>query len=179
MSNINNKRWENATDYSILTSEEFEQEAKVICESALSDAQSQLHPLLQNFELDRLDLRPEFFKAFKSALEHLISRQLARWYPDIQAVFSYDGVPLKNIEDWHDSINLLVKIPRIAEEVKVRGKKLDYSLVKCLKQLRWRRFKACHSVLDVQQVTPRDLSYCIGYGALFCAVYTVPVQVWP
>jgi hypothetical protein len=179
MSDINNDRRENAIEYSIPTSEELEQVAKVLCERVLSDAKSQLHPLLQNLELDRLDQRPEFLRAFKCALEHKIAQKLAAWHPGIQTIFSYDGTPFEKIEDWHSSINLLVKVPCFTEEVKELGKKLDRSLVNCLQQLNWRRFKECHSVLKVQQVTPRELTYCIGYGALFCAVYTVPAKVWP
>lgn len=179
MSDINDDRCENAIECSIPTSEEFEQVAKVLCERALSDAKSQLHPLVQNFELDRLDQRPAFLRAFKCALEHGISRKLTAWHPGIQTIFSYEEAPFENIEDWHGSIILLVKVPCLTEEMKELGKKLDCSLVNCLKQLNWRRFKECVSVLQVQQVTPRELSYCIGYGALFCAVYTVPIKVWP
>ena len=177
MRDINDYRFENSIECSMPTSEEFEQVAKVLCERALSDAKSQLHPLLQNFELDRLDQRPQFLRAFKCALEHKISRKLAAWHPGIQAIFSYEEPSFKNIEDWHGSIILLVKVPFFTEGVKELGKKLDCNLVHCLKQLNWRRIKERHSVLEVQQVTPRELSYHIGYGALFCAVYTVPIKV--
>ena len=128
MRDINNDRWENVIEYSIPTAEELEQVAKVLCERALSDAKSQLHPLLQNFELDCLDQRPEFLRAFKCALEHEISRKLAAWHPGIQTIFSYEEAPFKNIEDWHGSIIFLLKVPCLTEEVKALGKKLDNSL---------------------------------------------------
>jgi hypothetical protein len=51
--------------------------------------------------------------------------------------------------------------------------------VKRLQQLGLPRFEKRQSILDVQQVTPNELRHGIGYGAMFCAVYTVPVRVWP
>jgi hypothetical protein len=179
MSDIDSDQWENAIEYSIPTSEELEQVAKVLCERALSDAKSQLHPLLQNLELDRLDQRLEFLRAFKCALEHKIAQTMAAWYPSIQAIFSYDATPYEIIRDWDGSIHLLVKVPFLTEEVKELGKKLEGSLVKCLKQLSWQRFQECQSILDIQQVTPNELSHGIGYGAMFYAVYTAPVKLWP
>ena len=179
MSDINNGQWENAIEYSIPTSEELEQVAKVLCERALNDAKSQLHPLLQNIELDRLDQRPEFLKAFKCALEQKIAQKMATWYPGIQAIFRFDVTPTENIEDWDGSIHLLVKVSQLTKEVEAIGKNLDGSLVKCLKQLNLQRFKECQSILDVQQITANELAHGIGYGAMFYAVYTVPVEIWP
>jgi hypothetical protein len=59
------------------------------------------------------------------------------------------------------------------------GKKLDQSLVKYLKHLGWSRFQKRESILEIQQVTPNELRHGISYGAMFYAVYTVPVKVWP
>jgi hypothetical protein len=179
MSNVNSDQWENAIEYSIPTSEELEQVAKVLCERTLNDAKIHLHPLLQNIELDRLDQRPEFLKAFKCALEHKIAQKMATWYPGIQAVFRFDVKPTKNTEDWDGSIHLLVKVPQLTKQVEALGKKLDSSLVIYLKQLNWQRFQECQSILDIQQVTPNELSHGIGYGAMFYAVYTAPVKLWP
>jgi hypothetical protein len=111
MRGIDNDRGENAIEYDIPTSEELEQVAKVLCERALNDAKSQLHPLLQTIELDRLDQRPEFLRVYKCVLKHKISQKLAAWHPGIQTIFSYEGTPFENMEDWHGSIYLLVKIP--------------------------------------------------------------------
>jgi hypothetical protein len=63
--------------------------------------------------------------------------------------------------------------------VKALGEKLDGSLVKYLKQLGWQRFPTQQSILEVQQVTPNELRHGVGYGAMFYAVYTAPVRVWP
>ncbi|HLO32134.1 MAG TPA: hypothetical protein VK249_23500 [Anaerolineales bacterium] len=153
--------------------------ANNLCEKALDDAKSQLHPLLQNIELDRLDQRGEFLQAFKSALEQRIARRLALWQPGIQAVFKYEETRTENMENWDGSIHLLVKVPRLSSAVKALGRRLDKSLVRYLKQLGWKRFRSRQSILEVQQVTPNELRHAIGYGALFCAVYTAPVKVWP
>jgi hypothetical protein len=82
-------------------------------------------------------------------------------------------------EAWDGSIHLLVKIPRLSHAVKVLGKKLDQGLTKYLKQLGWSRFRTRQSVLEIQQVTPNEMRHGVSYGAMFYAVYTVPVKVWP
>lgn len=179
MRDINNDRWKNVIEYSIPTSEELEQVAKVLCERALNDAKSQLHPLLQNIELDRLDQRPEFLQAFKCGLEQQIARKLTRWYPDILAIFSFELTPPKRVEDWDGSIHLLVKVPQLTKDVETIGKNLDGSLLKYLKRLNLQRFQECQSMLDIQQFTPNELCHGTGYGAMFYAVYTAPVKLWP
>ncbi len=135
--------------------------------------------MLQNTELDRLSQRGEFLQAFKSALEQRIARTLAAWQPSVQAVFKYDETRTENVESWDGSIHLLVKVPSLSEAVKSLGEELDGSLVKYLKQLGWQRFPTRHSILEVQQVTPNELRHGVGYGAMFYAVYTAPVKVWP
>jgi hypothetical protein len=158
---------------------DFEQVANDLCEKVLNDAKAQLHPLIQNADLDRLDKRSEFLQAFKSALEQRIARKLAIWQPGVQAVFKYDETWTENMEKWDGSIHLLVKVPRLSDAVKVLGRKLDGGLVKYLKRLGWQRFRTLQSILEVQQVTPNELRHGVGYGAMFCAVYTVPVKVCP
>ena len=158
---------------------DFWQVVNTLCEKALEDARSQLHPLLQSMELDRLDQRNEFLDAFKSALERRIARQLAIWHPGIQAVFRYDETRMTHKEDWNGKIQLLVKVPRLSSAINAFGKKLDKSLANYMRQLNWRRFRTLQSVLNVQQVTPNELRHGIGYGAMFYAVYTTPIKVWP
>ena len=150
-----------------------------LCENALDDAKSQLHPLLQNIELDRLDRRAEFLQAFKNALEQRIAQKLHLWQPGIQAVFKFDETPADMRNDWDGSIHLLVKVPRLSEALKELGQRLDQTLVNCLKQLGWSRFRNRETILELQQVTLNELRHGIGYGAMFCAVYTAPVKVWP
>lgn len=153
--------------------------ANDLCEQALTDARSHLHPLLQSAGLDRLNGREEFLQAFKSALEQRIARKLAGWYPGVQAVFKFDETLIQNTSDWDGSIHLLVKVPRLSSAIKSLGKKLDKSLLGALKQLPWQRFQMCQSVLEIQQVTLNELRHGVGYGAMFCAVYSVPSKVWP
>lgn len=179
MRDINNDRWENVIEYSIPASEELEQAAKVLCKRALNHAKSQLHPLLRYVELSRLEDRAEFLLAFKSALEKRSARKLAAWLPDVQTIFQFDETRVANIECWDGSVHLLVKISRLSNAVEVLGKQLDSGLVRYLTQVGWQRFRPYRSVLDVQQVTVSELRHAVGYGAMFCAVYTAPVQVWP
>jgi hypothetical protein len=179
MSDIKHWHRKAVTKYDLPDLRNFGEAANDLCEKALNDAKAQLHPLLRNTELDRLGQRSEFLQAFKSALEQRIARKLAAWQPGVQAVFKYDQTLTENMEKWDGSIHLLVKVPRLSTVVKVLGRKLDGGLVKCLKRLGWQRFRMLQSILEVQQVTPNELRHGIGYGAMFCAVYTVPVKVWP
>jgi hypothetical protein len=179
MSDINKWSWERSVEEVVSAPKDFGQAANELCEKALEDAKSQLHPLLQNTELDHLSQRSEFLQAFKIALEQRIARKLAAWHPGVQAVFKFDESRIENSETWDGSIHLLVKVPRRSDALKTLGRKLDRSLVKSFRQLDWSRFQERQSILDVQQVRPSELRHGIGYGAIFCAVYTVPVKVWP
>jgi hypothetical protein len=179
MSNVNNRNREETLEALVPDPKELGQVANDLCEKALNDAKEQLHPLLRDAELDRLDRRGEFLQAFKSALELRIARKLAGWQPAVQAVFKFDENPTENWETWDGSIHLLVKVPRLSDAVKSLGKKLDQSLVRYLKQLGWSRFRKRQSILEIQQVTPNELRHGISYGAMFYAVYTAPVKIWP
>jgi hypothetical protein len=179
MSGVSNQRHQKPLQFSLPSMREADRAANALCQKALNEAKRQLHPLLHNVELDRLDQRHEFLQAFRHALEREIAWRLAVWYPDIQAVFRYEETPMKNTEDWDASIHLLVKISRLSKNVDALGKMLDRSLVKYFKTLQWQRFQECQSILNVQQVTANELRHGIGYGALFYAVYTAPVKVWP
>ena len=157
----------------------FEQIAHDLCDKALTDARSQLHPLMQNVNLDRLDKRTEFVQAFKLALEQQLAKRLAAWYPNVQAVFKFDESRVDLHKPWDGSIHLLVKVPRLSKTLKALGKKLDQSLVSYMKRLSWSRFCERQFILEVQQVTINELQHGVGYGAMFCAVHSVPVKVWP
>ena len=160
-------------------SKDDEQMTVELCEKALKDAKAQLHPLLRSIELDRLEKRSDFVQAFRFALEHRIARKLASWRPDVQAVYRFDETQRGPGGRWDGSIHLLLKVPRLSNTLMGLGKKLDRSLVQYLKQLGWVRVPKKQSVLEVQQVTPNELRHGISYGAMFWAVHTVPVMVWP
>jgi hypothetical protein len=179
MSDMSTVWWKKSIPKVVPTPKDLGSTASELCEEALKDAKRQLHPLLQNTELDRLDQRGEFLQAFKSALEQRIARKLAAWQPGVQAIFKYDETRIENMEHWDGSIHLLVKVPSLSNGLRMLGKKLDGSLVKDLRQRMWQRFQRRQSILEVQQVTPNELRHGVGYGAMFYAVYTVPVKVWP
>lgn len=179
MRDVNHWGMEETVEHLVPAPKDFVQIANELCEQALKDAKEKLHPLIRDAQLDRLDERPEFVKAFKRALEQRIARKLAAWYPGVQAVFQFDETRSDNPEAWDGSIHLLVKVPRLSETLKILGRRLDRSLMKCLTQLNWPRVWERQSVLEVQQVTLNELRHGIGYGAMFYAVYTVPVKVWP
>lgn len=179
MSCSNNMPHEGLFEHDIPAQKEIGKEANDLCEQAIQDAKAQLHPLLQNNELNRLSQRVEFLQAFKRALEERIARKLAAWQPGVQAVFSYDRTRVEMIETWDGSIHLLVKVPHLSNALKALGKGLDGGLMNCFSQFGWERFLNRQSVLEVQQVTPNELRHAIGYGAMFLAVYTTPVKVWP
>ena len=176
MSDVNHLAGEQSLAHMSLAAKELGHVANELCEKALEDAKSRLHPLLHNSELERLDQRVEFIQAFKSALGQRIARKLAAWQPGVEAIFQFDQT---RTENWDGSIHLLVKLPRLSDALKSLGRKLDRSLVRYFQQLGWSRFQDLQSILEVQQVTSRELRYGIGYGAMFSAVYTVPVKVWP
>jgi hypothetical protein len=157
----------------------FEQIARVLCDTALNDARSHLHPLIRTIELDRLDGRTEFVREVRFAIERRIARQLAVWDPSVQAVFRFDESRVVGNTLWDGTVHLLVKVPRLSTTMQTVGKELNLSLVKYLKQLGWSRFRNSQSMLDIQQVTPNELRRRVSYGAMFCAVYSVPIKVWP
>src|SRR5215207_5214299 len=80
----------------ITNSNELKQVANDLCEKALTNAKSRLHPLLQDVELERLDQRCEFLQAFKRGLEQAIARKLVMWQPCVQAVYEFEATPGAN-----------------------------------------------------------------------------------
>lgn len=153
--------------------------ADELCEKALNDAKAQLHPLLRNVDVNRLEGRTEFLQAFRSSLEQRIAKRLALWQPSVQSVFRFDDTHASHDPLWDGRIHLLVKVPRLSNAIKAFGKSLDKYLLGYLKQLGWSRFQEQRSILDVQQVTLNELRHGVSFGAMFCAVQSVPVKVWP
>lgn len=179
VSNVSNGNRNKSLESVVSPLKDVENSVNELCEKALKDAKEELHPLTRNAELDHLDKRFEFVQAFKLALEKRIAQKLAVWQPSVQTVFTFEESWMKQSMSWDSSIHLLVKVPRLSNTLKALGKKLDRSLVKYLKQLNWSRFRKCQSILEIQQVTPSELRRGISYGAMFCAVHSVPVKVWP
>jgi len=176
---VDNRRWNESVKNDLPAAKDFEQTANELCEKALNDAKAQLHPLLRNVELDRLEKRNEFVQAFRLALERRIARKLAIWRPGVRSIYRFDETRRRPDSRWDGSIHLLIKVPRLSNTLKVLGKKLDHSLMPYLKHLGWPRFQKKQSILEIQQVTPNELRHGVSYGAMFCAVYSGPVKVWP
>ena len=179
MNALNNLGWGKHGEHADHPPVEFGQAANALCAKALEDARACLHPLIRHTEVRLLSQRIEFVRAFKRSLEQRIAQKLAAWQPGVQAVYSYDESWMESRERWDGSIHLLIKVPRLLSAVRSLGKNLDKSLVEHLKQLGWARFQKRHSILDVQQVTFSELRHGIGYGAMFSAVHSRPVRVWP
>jgi len=179
MNDVGNERREEVAKVAIPAAKDWGRVAEEICEKALNDAKTELHPLVRNTELVHLRKRKEFVQAFKLALEQRIAQKLAKWQPGVQAVFKFDESWMDNRESWDGSIHLLVKVPHLSNAIKAFGKKLDQSLTHCLQQLGWSRFQKRQSILEIQQVTPNELRHGISYGAMFHAVYSRPEKIWP
>jgi len=157
----------------------FKQVAEDLCDKALNEAKTRLHPLLGVEELENLDRRCEFLQAFKRALEEGIARQLVFWQPCIQAVFQFnESLPPKE-ECWDSTIHLLVMITQPLNTMQALGPILDRNILKRLQQLNWSRFRMCKSIVEIQQVTPDEVRLGMSYGAMFSSVYNAPVRVWP
>jgi len=173
-----NEHWGRSAEVPVPTADDFGQVVNEICEKALNDAKEQLHPLIRSAELTRLRKRSEFVEAFRRSLEKRIAQSLAAWQPGILAVFQFDDPWIDKHQAWDGSIHLLVKVARLSQAIKTLGKKLDHSLTACLKQLGWSHFHERQSILEVQQVTLNELRHGTSYGAMFSAIYSVPVEVW-
>ena len=168
-----------STENNATAPKDFDQIANELCEQALSDAKTQLHPLLRHIELKRLEKRSEFFQAFRLALERRIAGKLAAMQGGrIQAVYRFEETR-RRPGSWDDSIHLLLKVSRVSNTIQAMSKDLDDSLLKRLQQLGWSHFEEWQSVLEIQQVTPKEIRRGISYGAMFCAVYSKPIKVWP
>jgi hypothetical protein len=135
-----------------------------------NDAREQIHPLLRNTEPHRLGQRTGFVLALKCALERRIAQAIA--------VFQFDESWMENRTSWDGSIHLPVKVPRLSHLLEQFARSRDQGLVDHLRRSGWSRLRDKQTMLEIQQVTPGELQHCIGYGAMFYAVYGVPVQVW-
>ena len=177
MNLFENKRREDSAKMAI--TQDFHQAANDICEKALKDAKEQLHPLMRNTDLFQLRKRSEFVQAFKLALAQRIAQKLTGWMSGLDAVFQFEESWIDNRSVWDGSIHLLVRVPHVSNTLKIVGKRLDQNLTTCLKQLGWSRFRKHQSILEIQQVTSSELRHGVGYGAMFYAVYSAPVKIWP
>lgn len=157
----------------------FRQVSEELCKKAVMDAKTQLHPLLQQVDLEKLGHRREFVQAFKYALEGSVAARIARWLPCVRVIYKFDAPRVSSNEDWDNTIHLLMLVPRLLPSIKELGSKLDSAMLKRLKDLSWSRFQDSKSIIEIQQVTPNEIRHAVCYGAMFVSLYTAPSQVWP
>ena len=157
----------------------FRQGSSELCEQALMDAKTQLHPLLQQVDLEKLGQRREFVQAFKHALERAVAERIVLWLPSVKVVYKFDPPRGSSPEGWDKTIHLLILVPSLLPSINELGTMLDYEILKRLKHFGWSRFKDSQSILELQQVTPYEIRHGVCYGAMFYAFYTAPSQVWP
>lgn len=157
----------------------FKQTSEELCEKALIDAKTQLHPLLRQVEMEKLGQRREFVEAFKHALEKVVAERIALWLPCVKLVYKFDPPRGTSAERWDNMIHLLLLVPRILPGINEFGAKLDSEMLKRLKSLHWSRFQDSKSIIEIQQVTRNEIRHGVCYGAMFYSFYTAPSQVWP
>ena len=157
----------------------FRQASEELCEKALLDAKSQLHPLLQQVDLEKLGQRREFVQAFKHALEKAAAERIALWLPGVKVVYKFDPTRVSNTEGWDNTIHLLILVPQLLPSIHELGTMLDREILERLKHSSWSRFQDSQSILEIQQVTRNEIRHGICYGAMFYSLYTAPEPVWP
>lgn len=155
------------------------QVSKELCEKVLTDAKTQLHPLLRQADLEKLGQRTEFILVFKNALEKELAQKIVLWLPSVKIVYKFDALHRSNTDDWDNTIHLLLLVPRLLPAISELGITLDNEILKQLKHFRWSRFQDSKSMIEVQQVTPNEIRHGVCYGAMFFSLYAAPSQVWP
>ena len=158
---------------------EFRQVSEELCEKALMDAKTQLHPLLQQVELEKLGQRREFVQAFRHSLEGVVAESIALWLPLVKVVYRFDALRGRSTDDWDNRIHLLILVPRLLPSINELGAELDREMLEQLQRFSWSRFQDSKSILEIQQVTPHEIRHGVCYGAMFYSFYTAPSQVWP
>lgn len=157
----------------------FRQGSSELCEQALMDAKTQLHPLLQQVDLEKLGQRREFVQGFKEALERAVAERIVLWLPSVKVVYKFDPTRVSSTGGWDNTIHLLMLVPSLLPSINELGTMLDREILERLKHISWSRFKDSQSILELQQVTPYEIRHGVCYGAIFYSFYTAPAQVWP
>jgi hypothetical protein len=157
----------------------FRQGSSDLCEQSLRDAKTQLHPLLQQVDLEKLSQRREFVQAFKGALERAVAERIILWLPSVKVVYKFDPPRGSSPEGWDNRVHLLILVPRLLPSINELGTMLDHEILERLKHFGWSRFKDSQSILELQQVTPYEIRHGVCYGAMFYSYYTAPSEVWP
>jgi len=120
--------------------------------------------------LAKLTHEPGFLRPFKLALAARCARVLAASEPRVLSAFTYD--PADRV------LHLLVLMDEPSEGLDGFVKEFDQALTASIDQLRMPDCFECVSVLDVHQITPRDVRLGIGLAGLLSSVANAPVRVW-
>ena len=103
----------------------FRQGAAELCEKALVNAKAQLHPLLQQVDLEKLGQRREFVQAFKQALERAVAEKIVLWLPSVKVVYKFDSPGETSPEYWDNTVHLLLRVSRLLPSINELGAILD------------------------------------------------------
>lgn len=120
--------------------------------------------------LSKLIHEPGFLSPFKLGLAAETARVLGASEPRVLTAFTYD------VSDRVIHLLLLVDEPSAGLESFVA--EFDQALTASIDALRMPECFECTSVLDVHQVTPRDVRLGIGMAGLLSSVASAPLRVW-
>ena len=143
------------------------------------NAKAQLHPLLQQVDLEKLGQRREFVQAFKQALERAVAEKIVLWLPSVKVVYKFDSPGETSPEYWDNTVHLLLRVSRLLPSINELGATLNNEVREELKRFSWSRFQSSKSIVEIQQVTDNEIRHGVCYGAMFYSCYTAPSPVWP
>ena len=121
-------------------------------------------------DLARLTHEPGFLGPFKMGLAAQAARLFGASEPRVLTAFTYD------LSDHVLHLLLLVDEPSAGLDSFVR--EFDQALTGSIDALRMPECFECTSVLDVHQITPRDVRLGIGLAGLLSSVANAPLRVW-
>ena len=121
-------------------------------------------------DLAKLTHEPGFLRPFKLGLAAQAARVLGASEPRVLSAFSYD------LSDHVLHLLLLVDEPSDGLDGFVR--EFDQALTKSIDVLRMPDCFECTTILEVHQVTPRDVRLGIGLAGLLASVANAPLRVW-
>jgi len=120
--------------------------------------------------LAKLTHEPGFMTPFKLGLAAECARVLAASEPRVLSAFTYD------LAD--HTIHLLLLVDETSDGLEGFAQEFDRVLSASIDELRLPDCFECTSVLDVHQVTPRDVRLGIGLAGLLSSVANAPLRVW-
>lgn len=120
--------------------------------------------------LAKLTHEPGFLSPFKMGLAAQCARVLGASEPRVLTAFTYD------LSD--HVIHLLLLVDEPSDGLEAFVGEFDRAMTASIDALRVPECFECTSVLDVHQVTPRDVRLGIGLAGLLSSVANAPLRVW-